>query len=389
MAEVGKYFFVADGSFLVADDVMVYGSGSGTETLQITGTPSVEMDANVDVVELSGALADYTYAFSSEGFVLKSGTTTVLTVASLNADVTLKFSDGSTTLAQTGVGAATLGGSTLSETDQSFATTDLTSFDSTDGSSIGGDDTTGGGDDTTGGGDDTTGGGDGTDDTTAPTISSVSIPNSAMKVGDTVTVSITAGEAGLSLVSGKVNGVSVTGFTDNGGGSYTAYYTVADGGTDVTAAQSIPVSFVLKDAADNSSIEYAKPISQSADSIDANLPALSYTSPKSGASSVNASPTLLLVFDEEVSLGSAGFIAINPAGDDATGVADPVVYDLSKKPAQVTAEGFNVVIDLSAVTLVSGETYALHVEKGAVVDSAGNAFAGLPNGSSSVTFDIA
>ena len=45
---------------------------------------------------------------------------------------------------------------------------------------------------------------------TLQTISSVSIADTAMNVGDVVTVSITASEAGLTLNAGTINGVAVT-----------------------------------------------------------------------------------------------------------------------------------------------------------------------------------
>ena len=56
-----------------------------------------------------------------------------------------------------------------------------------------------------------------------------------MNVGDVVTVSITASEAGLALTSGSINGVAVTAFTDNGAGNYSATYTVLEGHTDRAA----------------------------------------------------------------------------------------------------------------------------------------------------------
>ncbi len=115
-------------------------------------------------------------------------------------------------------------------------------------------------------------------DANRPVISSVSIPDQAYNVGDAITVTIVAGEAGLSLNTGTVNGVAVTGFSDAGGGTYTATYTVQEGDTDRAAGDSIPVSFVLDDAAGNSSATYSTAISQSADAIDANAPSVSSVS---------------------------------------------------------------------------------------------------------------
>ena len=107
-------------------------------------------------------------------------------------------------------------------------------------------------------------------DANTPTITSVSIPDTAMTVDDVVTVTISASESGLRLVSGEVNGVLVTGFTDNGDGSYSAIYTVAEGHTEIAAGDDIPVSFVLEDSAGNSSTAFTAAISQGSDAIDIN-----------------------------------------------------------------------------------------------------------------------
>ena len=105
-------------------------------------------------------------------------------------------------------------------------------------------------------------------DANTPTIASVSIPDQAMDIDDVVSVTISASESGLSLVSGSVNGIAVTDFTDNGGGSYSAIYTVAEGHTDIAAGDDIPVSFVMSDDAGNQSAEFTSAISQTNDSIN-------------------------------------------------------------------------------------------------------------------------
>ncbi|WP_156490854.1 DUF4347 domain-containing protein, partial [Marinomonas atlantica] len=146
-------------------------------------------------------------------------------------------------------------------------------------------------------------------DTELPTISSVSIPASSMAIGDAVSVSITASEAGLTLDSGSVNDVNVTGFTDNGSGHYTATYTVVAGHTDRAAGDDIPVSFVLSDSAGNASATYTTAISQAGDTIDANVPTIS------GA----ISPSIATVTDTQV--GSNSFtltVNFNEAMDTNT-----------------------------------------------------------------------
>lgn len=70
-------------------------------------------------------------------------------------------------------------------------------------------------------------------DNTAPTISSVSIPDSAMKIGDTVTATITVGDdAGVTytLVSGTIDGFALGSLTRVNSTTYTATFTVMEGG---------------------------------------------------------------------------------------------------------------------------------------------------------------
>ncbi|SFB79217.1 Calx-beta domain-containing protein [Pseudoalteromonas denitrificans DSM 6059] len=111
----------------------------------------------------------------------------------------------------------------------------------------------------------------------APVISSVTLSNSVHKVGDNVTISIFADQAGLTLVSGSVNGVNLSAFTDTGGGNYTASYIIIDGGNDIATGSDIPVNLILEDASNVQSNNYITPISQTADAIYANLPDINLT----------------------------------------------------------------------------------------------------------------
>ncbi|WP_105255647.1 Ig-like domain-containing protein [Pseudoalteromonas sp. T1lg75] len=114
-------------------------------------------------------------------------------------------------------------------------------------------------------------------DLAGPTINTLSIADTAHKVGDTVSVSINASEPGASLVSGTVNGYALSGFSDLGGGNYSAEFTVVDGGQDIAASADVPVNLVLADGLNNQS-SYTTPISQANDAIYANLPAISLSS---------------------------------------------------------------------------------------------------------------
>ncbi|QKQ26854.1 hypothetical protein [Candidatus Reidiella endopervernicosa] len=157
-------------------------------------------------------------------------------------------------------------------------------------------------------------------DSIVPTISNVTIPNSAMKVGDAVTVSISAGEAGLSLNSGTINGVAVSAFSDLTGGNYSATYTVAEGHTDRAVGDTIPVSFVLDDAAGNSSATYSTGIVQNADSIDANSPTISGVTVPNSAMKVGDAVTV------SISAGEAG---LSPNSGTINGIAVSGFSDLT------------------------------------------------------------
>ena len=118
-------------------------------------------------------------------------------------------------------------------------------------------------------------------DSTAPTISNISIPNSAMKVGDTITVTITVTSdadnytTGSGAITGTIGGFALGTLAKTNNTTYTAQFTVTDNGTDVASGSDIPVSFTLKDSSGNTSTAHTTPITQDSDSIDANKPTLS------------------------------------------------------------------------------------------------------------------
>ncbi|NOX43742.1 MAG: DUF4347 domain-containing protein [Gammaproteobacteria bacterium] len=119
-------------------------------------------------------------------------------------------------------------------------------------------------------------------DDAAPTISSVSIPNNAHKVGDTVTATITVASdtedytAGGSI-AGTVAGYTLGALSKTNNTTYTATFTITDGGADVAAASSVPVNVTLTDNAANSSAAFTTAISQASDAIYANIPDVDLT----------------------------------------------------------------------------------------------------------------
>ncbi|EPN8460490.1 Ig-like domain-containing protein [Vibrio cidicii] len=118
-------------------------------------------------------------------------------------------------------------------------------------------------------------------DDVKPTITSVTIPNSPHKVGDTVTATITVSSdtddytTGSGGISGTINGYNLGSLTRTGNTTYTAQFTITDGGTDVAAGSDIAVNLTLTDSNGNTSDAFITAISQASDAIYANKPTIS------------------------------------------------------------------------------------------------------------------
>jgi hypothetical protein len=115
---VSKSFVTSSSTFTVADKlVKVLAADAGSEVVRIqAGVTDVTLDANIERIELSAALATYKFLATS-GIGLRiyesNGTTLVATIPSINQNVEIAFTDGSAVLAQTAATAFTLGGQTV------------------------------------------------------------------------------------------------------------------------------------------------------------------------------------------------------------------------------------------------------------------------------------
>ncbi|MFA6514436.1 MAG: Ig-like domain-containing protein [Patescibacteria group bacterium] len=160
-------------------------------------------------------------------------------------------------------------------------------------------------------------------DNTKPTISNISIPNTAMNVGDVVTATITTGSDSdaYTLTSGTVGGFALGSLAKTSATSYTAIFTVTDNGTDVAAGSDVPVAnLVLTDTATNASLTYSTPISQAGDSIDANLPNITGVSIPNVAMKVGNVVTATITIDDDgvatgttLTGGTIGGFTLDPA----------------------------------------------------------------------------
>lgn len=113
-------------------------------------------------------------------------------------------------------------------------------------------------------------------DTTQPVVTDVALPDGPMKVGDEVVLTITVGpdvEDRYYNVQGSINGFAVGKLTYSGVNTYTATFTVAEGGLDALGSSDLSlVDFSLEDSAGNRSEVFTKNFVQGADAIDANSP---------------------------------------------------------------------------------------------------------------------
>ena len=122
------------------------------------------------------------------------------------------------------------------------------------------------------------------EDGTAPTISAVSMTNSAHAVGDTVSVTITVTSdvddytTGSGGISGTLNGYVLGNLSKVNDTTYNATFTITDGGTDVAAGSTVATNFSLTDSSGNTSSSYTAGVNQANDAIYANLPEVNLTS---------------------------------------------------------------------------------------------------------------
>lgn len=108
-----------------------------------------------------------------------------------------------------------------------------------------------------------------------PVIEGVTIADGDFAVGEQVTATITvAADADTyTLVTGSIGGYALSGLTKVNDTTYTAVFTVAEGGQSFARGQGIPVSLAIKDSANNQSPGYTATVAQSNGSIDTVKPA--------------------------------------------------------------------------------------------------------------------
>ncbi|MBF0389371.1 MAG: hypothetical protein HQK71_04625 [Desulfamplus sp.] len=109
-----KIFLASGENFRVLDNANIIGKAGSSETVRIMGTPSVTMDANIDRVEFTGNINQYTFEVSGTSVTIRSGGSAVATFGGVENIITLAFADGSAPLELKGLSSALLGTVSLS-----------------------------------------------------------------------------------------------------------------------------------------------------------------------------------------------------------------------------------------------------------------------------------
>lgn len=112
-------------------------------------------------------------------------------------------------------------------------------------------------------------------DKTPPLIQQVRIPDTCLKIGDTIRVSLTImpDKENLRLSSGTIAGFQLRDLTKVNDSSYTARSIITNNGKEIAAADSIALMISLQDETGNTCL-YQTGIHQSADAIDARKPGI-------------------------------------------------------------------------------------------------------------------
>ena len=136
--------FLGTGNTFTAGDnnlTVTGAAGTKTDTVHINaGMTGIKMDANIERVEVPGALSDYSFiTVAGTGVQVQSASsgTVIATIPSLNQNATLAFANGSASLVQTGGSSFSLGGQAIGTgSASSFTTASLNGFNGADTSTI-------------------------------------------------------------------------------------------------------------------------------------------------------------------------------------------------------------------------------------------------------------
>ena len=226
-------------------------------------------------------------------------------------------------------------------------------------------------------------------DTTAPTVSGVSIAStsgsdSTYRIGDSIDVNVTFSESvnvtgAPRIPVGGLTGKYFTYLRGSGSSTLTFRYVVATSDLDADGVAIEANALTLNggnigDAAGNNAVlTHLALAAQSAHKVDGVVPTISTLTPTDGATGVPVSSNLEIIFSEPITAGTGNiYIKKVISGSGIT------VEQIPVNGARVTISGSTLVINPDA-NLESQSSYAIEIDATAVLDAAGNAFAGISN----------
>ena len=141
-------------------------------------------------------------------------------------------------------------------------------------------------------------------DANRPVITSTAVANGVYGVGDDIVITLTtsANDTGLSLISNSFNGVPLGALVDNGDGTYTTTYTIGEGDTDIADGATVATDIAFVDGGGNIG-DTIESLTLEGTSIDGNSP---------GVDSIIITPGVYKVGD------AVSFIIV--ASDDEAGL---------------------------------------------------------------------
>jgi len=194
-----------------------------------------------------------------------------------------------------------------------------------------------------------------------PAITGVTIPDVSMKINDVVTATIfvqSDSATVYTLNASNIGGHALGSLSMQDSTTYTAKFTVAEGGTDHAAAADIPISVTLTDGTDTNT--WTTAISQTNDPIDANRPLEPVAADLASSSDNGASNSDDITNDDTATLEG---IAGNVEGNATVTVTSSVDGHLGTTPANADGSWSHTVPSLSDGT---------HLITITAIDAAGN-----------------
>ena len=186
-------------------------------------------------------------------------------------------------------------------------------------------------------------------DIAVPTITSVSATSGTYKIDDSVPLTLTASESGLSLTSNTFNGQRLGAVSDNQDGTYTTSYTVVENDADIATGGTVATNLVFRDPAGNPGAA-TESITLTGASIDANRPTITSVDVAAGIHGIDDSVEITITAganETDLELTSATFngatLAAPTDNDDGTYTT---TYTIAEGDPDV-ASGEDVSVDLA------------------------------------------